>query len=72
MRVAKKRGRPNHVREMSYKDFYDIKLMAQEIGIKDVFKNTTGELVHVATISVLKVTKDNSEEVLYKTTHPRR
>nr|CAI5838439.1 unnamed protein product [Callosobruchus analis] len=67
IKQAKKRGKPYRVHEMSFSDFFDLKLMAQEIGIKDVFKNEDGEIVQLSKICAVKVTKDNPEELFYKT-----
>nr|CAI5867036.1 unnamed protein product [Callosobruchus analis] len=67
IKQAKKRGKPYRVHEMSFSDFFDLKLMAQEIGIKDVFKNEDGEIAQLSKICAVKVTKDNPEELFYKT-----
>ncbi|VEN64043.1 unnamed protein product [Callosobruchus maculatus] len=67
IKQAKKRGKPYRVHEMSFSNFFDLKLMAQEIGIKDVFKNEDGEIVQLSKICAVKVTKDNPEELFYKT-----
>nr|CAH7746636.1 unnamed protein product [Callosobruchus chinensis] len=67
IKQAKKRGKPYQVHEMSFSDFFDLKLMAQEIGIKDVLKNEDGEIVQLSKICAVKVTKDNPEELFYKT-----
>nr|CAI5856988.1 unnamed protein product [Callosobruchus analis] len=66
LKQAKKRGKPYRVHEMSFSDFFDLKLMAQEIGIKDVFKNEDGEIAQLSKICAVKVTKDNPEELFYK------
>lgn len=69
IKQAKKRGKPFRVREMSFSEFVDLKSMAQEIGIKDVFKNDGGEVVQLSKMCAVKVTKDDPEKFFYKTSY---
>lgn len=72
IRQAKKRGKPYQVREMCYQDFYDLKLMTQEMGFKDsLFKNegNDDEVVQLSNLCVVKFTKDNPAEMFYKTSY---
>ena len=60
IRTAKKKGDPFNVKELCYDDFYNIKLLANQIGPMNMkgFK--------LSDVKVLKVIKDSPISVFYK------
>ncbi|KAJ8891717.1 hypothetical protein PR048_004246 [Dryococelus australis] len=70
VKQAKKNGNIFDVHEMYYTDFFDTKLLAKDLGVKDVFSNEDGERVHISGVSVVKTTKeDNYGQHDYKTSY---
>lgn len=58
IRTAKRTGEPFSGNELSYEDFFDLKLLASKIGPLRIVKNTQNQPVKFKQINVLKVQKD--------------
>ncbi|KAL4152823.1 hypothetical protein QTP88_000656 [Uroleucon formosanum] len=66
IRTAKRIGEPFSVNELSYEDFFDLKLLASEIGSLRIVKNTQNQPVKFKEIKMLKVQKDYPNSFFYK------
>lgn len=66
IRTAKRTGEPFSVNELSYEDFFDLKLLASEIGPLRIVKNTQNQPVKFKEIKVLKVQKNYPNSFFYK------
>ncbi|XP_050516739.1 uncharacterized protein LOC114324154 [Diabrotica virgifera virgifera] len=66
VRQAKKHGNPFNVHEMGHENFFDLKQLSSDMGIKDSFKTEGDGSVPLSGICVLKVTKENPSHMLYK------
>ncbi|KAJ8897362.1 hypothetical protein PR048_002708 [Dryococelus australis] len=66
---VKKHGKIFDFHEMCYTNFFDMKLLAEDLGVKGVFSNEVGDRVHISGVSVVKTTKDNYGQLDYKTSY---
>ncbi|KAJ8869432.1 hypothetical protein PR048_028422, partial [Dryococelus australis] len=69
IKQAKESGKIFDVHEMCYTDIFDMKLLAEDLRVTDVFSNEYGDRVHVSGVSVVKTTNDNYEQLDYKTSY---
>lgn len=66
IRQAKKTGNAYNVIEMSHENFFDLKNLAESLGIKAAYKNDQGDPLKISDIKVFKVEKEEREMFLYK------
>lgn len=55
IRQAKKTGQAYHVEEMTHQDFLDIKDLAKQMKMKDIYKNENNDLVKTSDIKIFEV-----------------
>jgi len=67
IRNAKKKGNPLNVKEMSFGDFWDLKVLYDEMGI-NLSKNTDGKEFKINEVRILQFEK-GSNVIRYKTSY---
>ncbi|KAL4711225.1 hypothetical protein ACJJTC_019066 [Scirpophaga incertulas] len=63
IKMAKKKGKPFHVNELLFDDFYDVKRLQSDIGPVNMTSVKTSE------IKILKIVKDSPNVLFYKTSY---
>ncbi|XP_050500075.1 uncharacterized protein LOC126880315 [Diabrotica virgifera virgifera] len=67
IRKAKKKGNPYTVNELCYKDFYDIKQLANLVNLQ---RNKKGETVKLTDIKIIRIERDEDNiKVTYKNSY---
>ena len=67
-RLARKKH-PYIVNEMQYKDFWDFKMLSQDLRVLSIKKDDQGGAFKWSEVSQIKVEKQNLEAILFKTNH---
>ncbi|KAJ8915389.1 hypothetical protein NQ315_008276 [Exocentrus adspersus] len=68
IRVAKRKGPPYLVHELTHDDFVDVKLLAADVGV-NISTNSNKEPVHLSKVHMVKVEKDKPFLYFYKTSY---
>lgn len=67
IRNAKKKGNPIEVKEMGFKDFFDLKTLFEEMGLT-LIKNVDGNEFRISDVKIMQFEKGN-EVFRYKTSY---
>lgn len=68
VRIAKKKGAPYSVKELTHNDFVDVKKLTHEMGT-NFENNTSGERVFLSKLQMVKVEKSEPFLFFYKTSY---